>query len=77
MRFIIESVINNRTIKETSFVYQGKRRFFLRIRAKYGQNHIKSGKTGFETVFTAVPEPIFSFPTPKTRQKCWCTFCGF
>ena len=30
-----------RAIKETSFVYQGKRRFFLLFTAKYRQNRIK------------------------------------
>jgi len=42
--------------------------------AFYSKNRIKSGKTGFEMAITAVPEPVFSFPAPKTARKCWCTF---
>ena len=54
-----KSVINTRTMKETSFVYQDKRGFFLhfgQILSKYGQI---GDWIGLRSSFAAASEPDF------------------
>ena len=57
-------------MKETSFVYQGKRGFFLHFGQKpsgYGQNNEESSAGA---AMRLLRSPIFAFP----GQNSWCTF---
>ena len=59
------------TIKEASFVYQGKRGFFLlfeKNRAKYRHFGLSGGGS-------AVRKPDFFISGSENGRKCWCTFC--
>ena len=62
------------TIKERTFVYQGKSSFFMFFRAKMRKNKQNKGKNGLRDGQTAVTESVFSFSERKNRQKWRVTF---
>jgi len=62
------------TNKETSFVYQGKRGFFLHFGRKMGKYRQNKGINGLSGGQKTVQKPDFLFSGRKNGRKCWCTF---
>ena len=60
------------TIKETSFVYHGKRRFFLRFGANMGKIWRFQQKIGLLSGFVAVQMPDNFIFTAKKTWYFWC-----
>ena len=58
-----------RTIKETSFVYQGKRGFFIAFWAKSSEKQADYGQNGLRSSFTAASEPVFFIQAPKAAEN--------
>lgn len=59
--------------KETSFVYQDKRGFFMLSGAKLPSIQENTAETGVETVATAVPAPVFAFKAAKMQNTFGCS----
>ena len=59
------------SMKETSFVYQDKRGFFLHFGRKTG----KKSEIGLRSGRLAAPKPDFLLSAAETARKRWCTFC--
>ena len=58
-----------RTIKETSFVYQGKRGFFLHFGQKQAQIEQNTGKSGFGAASRLYLSPIFCVQGQEQPEK--------
>ncbi|MCR5809055.1 MAG: hypothetical protein K6G56_05785 [Clostridiales bacterium] len=62
--------LSSSATKETSFVYHGKRRFFLH----FGQKSGKIKQIGLRSGRSAASEPYFCFQGPKTGKKSGVLF---